>query len=503
MVASRRRSHFVSGLGRRLTVLPLIGIWLVAIGLQAVAGSTSLVDASPGTSPFASCPDIGPPFGSSDFNTVNTEIEPRMAIDPTNANNMIAVYQQDRWRNGGARGLVASISRNGGSSWVITFPSFSQCSGNSEWNRASDPWVTFDPAGNAYFIALTSNADETHSGILVSKLTHAQLAGKSSKLVWSAPVTLIDTIGGTLGLGFNDKESITADPTRPGTVYAVWDQSSVPGQDRIPGVLHAFSYRQETLFSRTTDFGATWSTPTALFFSNQVTLGNQIVVEPNGNLADVFWASKGSGIQPNENSDHQAAMYSSDGGLHWSPPQIVSDSFPLNVVDPNNGNPVRAGTNIPDVGVDPNTGALYVVWADGRFSGFTHNDIALTRSTDGGKTWSPAQKVNQTTNGAAAFTASAHVLSNGTIGVTYYDFRNNNGSGLNTDYFLVQSSDGGVSWHETRLTPSSFNMEWAPISRGYFTGDYEGLTSAGAQWRAVFIQTIAPLDTDTFVATTP
>ena len=492
-----------SVLGRRLGVLPLVGVLVLAMVRPAVAGSVSLVDASTGTSPFASCRDIGPLNGSNDFNTVNTEIEPRMAIDPTNADTMIAVYQQDRWRNGGARGLVASITRNGGTGWSITSPSFSQCSGNPEWNRASDPWVTFDPAGNAYFIALTSNADETHSGILVSKLDHNQLASKNKKVEWSAPVTLIDTFGGTLGLGFNDKESITADPTRPGTVYAVWDQSSVPGEDRIPGVLHAFSYRQETLFSRTTDFGATWSTPKALFFSNQVTIGNQIVVEPNGNLADFFWASKGSGIQPNENSDHQAAMYSSDGGLHWSPPSIVSDSFPLRVVDPNSGFPIRAGTNIPDVGVDPNSGALYVVWADGRWSGFTHDDIALTKSTDGGKTWSPAQKVNQTPNGAAAFTASAHVLADGTVGVTYYDFRNNNGNGLNTDYFLVTSTDGGVSWSETRLTPSSFNMEWAPISRGYFTGDYEGLTSAGSQWRAVFIQTVALRDTDAFVAATP
>ena len=46
-------------------------------------------------------------------------------------------------------------------------------------------------------------------------------------------------------------------------------------------------------------------------------------------------------------------------------------------------------------------------------------------------------------------------------------------------------------------------MEWAPISRGYFTGDYEGLTSAGSQWRAVFIQTVALRDTDAFVAATP
>jgi Neuraminidase (sialidase) len=312
---------------------------------------------------------------------------------------------------------------------------------------------------------------------------------------------LIDTFGGPFNLGFNDKESITADPTRPGTVYAVWDESNLPGEDRVNAHLFvAFSYRQQTVFARSTDYGDTWSTPVPLFNSNVVTIGNQIVVEPNGDLADFFWAAKGSGIQPNENSDHQAAMFSSDGGLHWTPPTIISDSFPLDVTDPNNGNPIRAGTNIPDAAVDPRTGAMYVVWADARWSGFTHDDIALIKSTDGGKTWTAPAKVNRTPNGAAAFTASAHVLANGTVGVTYYDFRNNNGSGLNTDYFLVRSTDGGASWSETRITPRSFNMEWAPISRGYFTGDYMGLTNAGSAWEAVFIQTVAPLDTDTFVA---
>src|SRR5438445_6989684 len=206
-----------SVLGRRLGVLPLVGVLVLAMALPAVAGSVSLVDASTGTSPFASCRDIGPLNGSNDFNTVNTEIEPRMAIDPTNADTMIAVYQQDRWRNGGSRGLVASITRNGGSAWSITSPSFSQRSGNPERNRASDPWVTFDPAGNAYFSALTLHADETHSGILVSKLDHNQLASKNKKLEWSAPVTLIDNFCGTPGLGFAATDSEHTHAPRPVT----------------------------------------------------------------------------------------------------------------------------------------------------------------------------------------------------------------------------------------------------------------------------------------------
>jgi hypothetical protein len=44
------------------------------------------------------------------------------------------------------------------------------------------------------------------------------------------------------------------------------------------------------------------------------------------------------------------------------------------------------------------------------------------------------------------------------------------------------------AWTETRLTEASFNMENAPVARGFFTGDYEGLAVAGNQFRPVFVQ---------------
>jgi Neuraminidase (sialidase) len=60
-----------------------------------------------------------------------------------------------------------------------------------------------------------------------------------------------------------------------------------------------------------------------------------------------------------------------------------------------------------------------VVWEDSRFSG-THNDIALSKSTDGGLTWSAPQKVNQTPSPVEAFTPMVDVLPDGTVAVTYY-----------------------------------------------------------------------------------
>jgi Neuraminidase (sialidase) len=223
---------------------------------------------------------------------------------------------------------------------------------------------------------------------------------------------------------------------------------------------------------------------------NVFTLGNQIAVLPDGTLVDVFWAGKGSGAQPSPNQDFIGAMVSKDAGLHWSPPIKIANFAELpgcgaeRVCDPDTGQPVRAGTSIPDIGVDRSTGAVYVVWADGRFSGGSRPDVVVSKSTDGGRKWSQPVRVNQTPVAAAAFTPAVEVSADGTVGVTYYDFRNNTPApGLPTDAFLAHSHDGGTTWSEQHLA-GPFDMETAPFARGYFLGDYEGLATIGDDFLA-------------------
>src|SRR5438132_7295303 len=59
-----------------------------------------------GPSPFAGC-TVGSGTG---INYLNSEVEPYLAINPANPTNFIGVWQQDRWSNGGALGLVAGSS---------------------------------------------------------------------------------------------------------------------------------------------------------------------------------------------------------------------------------------------------------------------------------------------------------------------------------------------------------------------------------------------------------
>ena len=95
--------------------------------------------------------------------------------------------------------------------------------------------------------------------------------------------------------------------------------------------------------------------------------------------------------------------------------------------------PIRSGDFIPDVAVDPDNGNLYAVWMDLRFDGgiflTDHDNIAFSMSTDGGRSWSPAIKVNQTPTtepnyDQQAFTPSVDVPLDGTVAVSDYGFRN-------------------------------------------------------------------------------
>src|SRR5262249_29388761 len=153
-------------------------------------------------------------------------------------------------------------------------------------------------------------------------------------------------------------------------------------------------------------------------------------------------------------------------------------------LDPDTGRPIRAEGLIPDVAVDHN-GNLYAVWQDLRFRGV--DEIAFSMSSDGGDTWSTPIRVNQTPENRdhplnqQASVPTVHVAADGTVAVTYSDFRNNTPDpGAPTDYWIVHchaNCADPASWvNENRLTTTSFDIEQAPAARGpfgFFVGDYE------------------------------
>lgn len=434
-----------------------------------------------GASPFAACTDGGDPSADPPpINYVDTELEPSVAVNPTDPGNIIGVYQQDRWSDGGAHGLVTSRSTDGGSSWAQNYASFSTCSGGTNYPRATDPWVSFDSAGRAYQISL---------GLFNGTLAGSDIETSTSidkGANWSAPVRLINEDN---GVQFNDKESITGDGRAgigAGKAYATWIRGSLPGFPDIGGggAAHSFAYGGQPMFSKTVDGGATWTTPTTISNAVGYAQGNQIVVLPDGTLVDVAaMLFKGSGIQPTPHAYFWTAFVSKNGGKTWGAPIKIAPLGTTSLTNPDIPNPtsadetIRAGDFIPDVAVDRHSGALYMVFADGISTGFDH--VKLTKSTDAGKSWSTPVDVTGTPPTTHSFNGTVEVTADGTVAVMYYDFRNNDsGAGLPTDVWLNLSHDGGQSWSEQHLY-GPFDMENAPVARGWFLGDYQGLAAIG------------------------
>jgi len=449
-------------------------------------------------SPFAGCDISGLDAGGVNF--LNTEVEPWLDVNPADQNNQIAAWQQDRWSNGGARGLLTAVTHDGGATWSTTFPHFSRCAGGTpenggDYERSSDPWVSFSPNGDAYQISLSVNfVNDPATAILVSK-------SADGGDTWSEPTTLIRDPSGEAPFLFNDKESITADPNDANYVYAIWDRTRFPSDRANFNAQHAFSFRGDAMFSRTTDGGASWEPARAIFAPRELksTIGHQIVVRPTGELVDLFTMFQGSG--KNRPGSSLAMMRSTDKGATWSAPQVVHKIQFKGAYDPDTGQPIRAEGFIPEVAVDPHNGNLYATWQDLRFSGV--DQIAFSMSTDGGDTWSDPIKVSQTPANAdvgneQAWVPGVDVSDDGTISVTYYDFRfNTSAPGVPTDYWMVHChpsatttcANAGDWGDEVRLTDTSFDVEQLPFARGpfgYFVGEYEGLANVGTAFRPLF-----------------
>jgi photosystem II stability/assembly factor-like uncharacterized protein len=466
----------------RRTLMTVSAVVVLLLPVAAAASTYSAgtpVQANVSTSPLGLCAPLGPGTSYPD-----TEVEPWLAVNPTNANNVVGTWQQDRYSGGASKGSSVGVSFDGGATFTqVVIPKITTCSGGT-FERASDPWLSFSPNGALYAMSLVEtklpNGLNNPSGMAVNRST-------DGGLTWSNPALVINDTDPTK---FNDKNSLTADPYDANFVYAIWDRLDSPiGKGSLKSGENATGYRGPTWFARTTDGGTSWEPARQIFDpgNNDQTIGNQIVVSPSGTLIDVF------DLIHNDNKGHMkgtnvAILRSTDRGATWSGPTIVSSLGFVQVTDPDTGALVRTGDIIPEVAVDPASGAIYVVWQDGRFSGGTRSDIAFSMSTDEGSSWSVPVRINTPAN-VSAFTPSIAVASDGTVGVSYYDFRSNTAAGgLPTDVWFAHCHAGctnPASWAEGHAY-GSFDMEKAPVARGYFLGDYEGIAAEGTAFNLLF-----------------
>ena len=507
--------------GAALGAIASIGIAVGPAAAQQLGPLTRIT----GPSPFAGCTAdrVGEQEG---INYPNTEIEPWVAADPRRPNRLLTGWQQDRWSNGGSRGLLAGASSNGGASWTTRVPGKVTKCEDGPFTRASDPWVDFTPNGIAYFMHLAFEPDQPDGGfgdnaMLVTRSTDGGLS-------WGGPITLrSDTDPQVL----NDKNSLRADPTNANFAYAVWDRlidftlppgaaeaaaagagdGVVRARERVRQLRAAASgtgERQPTelfftgpvWFARTINGGLGWQPARQIFATgpNSQTINNLIEVTPGGTVIDFhtrIFANGGTRI---------GLLRSFDRGATFRGPTYAATITTVNgVVTPDAQELVRDASILFDSAVDPANGNLYLVWQDVRFTG--QDAIAFTMSTNGGVSWSAPVRINKTPRNPnplrqQAFVPSIEVGPRGQLVVTYYDFRNDRDNGREaTDFWAVFCDSRATncrqpaSWGlERRLTNQSFDMLDAPIARGHFLGDYMGLTRAGNAVIPVFGIATAP-----------
>jgi hypothetical protein len=424
--------------------------------------------------PLAGCPP--------GFLGANVAVEPYVAVNPANPNNLAAI-----WIDHGFAGNAVGVTLDGGTTWQNeSLPGTTQCTGGTN-PAAADPWLSFAPNGDLY--AIGDSLGKNVAALLVNKST-------DGGLTWSNPIQ-VDTTGNPAR--DDDKPSLTADPTNANFVYATWSRtakSSVGGNNA------------ETMFARSTDGGQTWQPEQSIHQApgTDINWGHQIVVLPDGTLIDAF----SEGGFANNHQVTLTLLRSSDHGQTWSAPITAAVQEPLAdhnlqppsavVTDPDTGQLVEAHP-FPSLAVDRSSGTLYAAWLDARFSNFQHNGIALAMSSDGGFTWSNPIPVNQTPANVPsadqqAWSPAVAVAADGTVAISYYDFRNNTpAAGALTDYWMAFCRPSATtpvtnpgSWGEVRLTDTSFNLEQAPtrFNGAFFLGDYEGLAAVGKDFVAAW-----------------
>lgn len=449
------------------------------------------------------------------LNYLNTEVEPMVAVDPTDGNHVIGVWQQDRWTDGGDNGNASAYSSDGGTTWSTVIPQpFTACyntigtnTGGLNYQRASDPWVSIGPGepssvsscapttadcSTAYSVSLAF--DETDNKNSVAAATSYD-GGKT----WTNVQTLIQDPCVTMrqpgytcnpkAFTLNDKESVTADPTQPGFAYAVWDRLTSPPASP-PGFFREPAYKGPAWISRTTDYGQTWSAPQQIVTSpsDDQTIGNVIVVDPTtGTLYDFFTYIQNRSHAHGNTAQSIGFATSTDHGVTWSGVHTVAQEPSVGVIDNANVDPstntapevLRTGSGLAEPAINASNGQLYVAW-EGFDPGSGLDQSFITTSSNGGATWSTPSLVNSDTS-QSAYTPAVQVAPDGTVGVTYYQMDSAPTVGDEpTELFIQKSTTPGSSTSPPTFgAPTQLGTEFnglaAPWALGYFLGDYEAL----------------------------
>jgi hypothetical protein len=299
----------------------------------------------------------------------------------------------------------------------------------------------------------------------------------------------VQVVGKDFAFHFIDKPWMSADPSNPKNLYVTYtdfDFSGFGGPNPIcPG-----NVRLGIELVSSKDGGTTWSTPTVVdngCFPNE-DQGSNVAVDGAGKVY-VAWELFPAFLPTNEID----IAKSTNGGASFAPKSTVAI---VTVV----GSPfglLQGGfrnNEFPSLAIDLSQGGkgpLYIAWNDGRlkmigdfFGFYNFGDAVVSRSNNGGLSWSPPVRVNDDNSNAASSPGADHYLpgiavdKDGSLGVCFYDRR------LDSENFLIDrecanSQDGGRTWRNHRVTKESFSPSISAdlLINPVYMGDYDSVAS--------------------------
>ncbi len=424
---------------------------LVVAGLSAllmVMAVSALIPYS-----YATVVGVGPNVSIVNLPRDRQQVEPTIAVHPWNSNIIVAGAQDYRLKSsGGHRWNGYYRSMDGGYTWTQSllpgFPGDNSSQGLASplrrFNATSDPVIAFDRNSNVYYAGIAFNITGTSASSLTAFVARYVNDG--------ANYTGTTLVG---GVTVADKPWIAVDDTggpNDGNVYLAFDGT----------IGNMFA----TVFARSVDGGATFSTP---FFVPADGSGELpgITVSPSG---DVFVSTPTFDPVTGQDLHRIRVSKLTNGGTTLTQTIVAADPV-TSLPSPLPGNSFRTIT-IPQIAADSR--GLYLVWDDFR-SGDA--DVLVSRSTDGGSTWTSPLRVNDVSTGQQFLPTVA--TSGGIVSIAWYDSRLNTGTTITAlDVFYTQSTDGGLTFSSnSRITSSSFDPNLvkrtdAPNINEPFLGDY-------------------------------
>ncbi|MEO0584871.1 MAG: sialidase family protein [Bacteroidota bacterium] len=365
--------------------------------------------------------------------TVYNPCEPSICINFQNPDNVV----------GGAILDKVYITLDGGEKWLTQRL-------ESDYGVYGDPCLISDFQGNIYYLHLSNTPSQ---GGWLDRIVcqHSSDGG----VRWTD-----EGFMGHRNPKDQDKEWAVADP-KTGQLYATWTE------------FDAYSSKKEAdhsriLFSTSVDSGKTWSEPINLsekegncLDGDQTTEGAVPTVGPEGEIY-VAW-SYDEKIYFDKSLDQGQTWLKNDilvadqpGGWEYNMPGIMRC----------NGLPVTAC----DISQGPHKGTIYVNWSDQRH-GSKDTDIWLSKSTDGGDTWSPPLRVNDDGEGKHQFLTWMTVdPMTGYVYCVFYDRRAYKDN--HTDVYLAYSTDGGAHFTNVKISETPFLP-----NKNVFFGDYTNIAA--------------------------